>query len=45
MRAIRLFLPDGQIQALDKLVEAGKFGSRSEAIRHAIHELLRKEKR
>jgi len=45
VKQIRVFLTASQIEALDRLVEAGRFGSRSEAIRLAIHDLLRREKR
>jgi len=41
-KAVRLFLPDEMVKGLDELVEAGKFGNRSEAIRAGIRELLRK---
>jgi len=44
MRAVRLFLPDPMVKALDNLVQAGRYSSRSAAIRVAILNLLKKEK-
>jgi len=44
MEAIRLNLPSEIIQRLDKLVEAGVFPNRSEAIREGIRQVLRKYK-
>jgi len=44
MKAVRLFLPDPMVQALDRLVQAGRYSNRSAAIRMAILNLLKKEK-
>lgn len=43
MKIISLKVPERYIEYLDKLVETGKYSSRSEAIRAAIFELIRKE--
>ena len=43
MVLITFHIPEPLLKALDKLVEEGRFPSRSEAIRYAIRELLAKE--
>jgi antitoxin ParD1/3/4 len=43
MKIISVQLPHGLIKAMDKLVEQGIYPSRSEVIRSAIRELLKKE--
>ena len=43
MRIITAKLPEIYIEGLEELVRAGRYASRSEAIRVAIRELLRRE--
>jgi Arc/MetJ-type ribon-helix-helix transcriptional regulator len=43
MRMTTLFLPDKEIEGLDSLVREKKYGSRSEAIRTAIRDFLKKK--
>ena len=43
MRLITVKMPEPYVEALDELVRKGRFTSRSEAIRIAIRELLRRE--
>jgi len=43
MRIISVQLPQGLINAMDQLVRRGVYPSRSEIIREAIRELLKKE--
>ena len=43
MVLITFHIPEPMLRALDKLVEEGRFPSRSEAIRYAIRELLARE--
>ena len=43
MVTITIKLPKAYVEALDELVRKGRFTSRSEAIRFAIHELLIRE--
>ncbi|ASA78034.1 MULTISPECIES: ribbon-helix-helix domain-containing protein [Thermococcus] len=43
MRIISVQLPQGLINAMDQLVKKGVYPSRSEIIREAIRELLKKE--
>lgn len=43
MRVITVKLPDVYIEGIDELVKLGKYASRSEAIREAIRDLLRRE--
>ncbi len=43
MKLITVHLPEATVQALDDLVRQKKFPNRSEAIRFAIHDLLRDE--
>lgn len=43
MKVITVKVPKAYIDELNKLIEAGLFPSRSEAIRIAIRDLLRKE--
>ena len=42
LRAVSVHLPDGCVERLDELVRAGLFPSRSEAMRAAVRELLRR---
>ena len=42
LKLISVHLPEGYLSGLDELVKKRKFPSRSEAIRVAIRELLRK---
>gem|GEM_PF-546960 len=43
MRLISIQLPEAYIEGLEKLVETGIYPNRSEAIRHAIRDLLKRE--
>ena len=43
MRMITVKLPDIYIEGLEELVRTGRYASRSEAIRTAVRELLRRE--
>lgn len=43
MRLITVKMPEVYIEALDRLVEMGRYSSRSEAIRTAVRELLSRE--
>jgi antitoxin ParD1/3/4 len=43
MRIISVQLPQGLINAMDQLVKKGVYPNRSEVIREAIRELLKKE--
>jgi len=43
MRCMTVHLPEALIEKLDRLVELGRYPNRSEAIRVAIRDLLKKE--
>jgi len=43
MRIITVKIPESYLEGLEELVNTGRYSSRSEAIRAAIRELLRKE--
>ena len=43
MRIISVQIPQGLINAMDQLVKRGVYPNRSEVIREAIRELLKKE--
>ncbi|ALU11921.1 CopG family transcriptional regulator [Ignicoccus islandicus DSM 13165] len=43
MRLVTVKMPEAYVEAIDELVKKGRFTSRSEAIRVAIRELLRRE--
>ena len=43
MRIVSVQLPQGLINAMDQLVKKGVYPNRSEVIREAIRELLKKE--
>ena len=43
MKLLVVKVPEAYIEALDKLVKQGRYSSRSEAVRFAIRELLRRE--
>ena len=43
MRLITVKMPEIYIDGLDELVKLGRYSSRSEAIRIAVRELLRRE--
>lgn len=43
MRIITVKIPESYLEGLEELVNTGRYTSRSEAIRAAIRELLRKE--
>jgi len=43
MRIVSIHLPETYIQGLDELVRMGLFPSRSEAVRVAVRDLLRRE--
>jgi len=44
MRAISVHLPVWMIKEIDRLIREGVYKDRSEFIRHAIRELLRRER-
>ena len=43
MRLVTVKMPEAYVEAIDELVRMGRFSNRSEAIRTAIRELLRRE--
>ena len=43
MKTVVVKLPDSYVEGLEVLVRLGVFASKSEAIRHAVGELLRRE--
>ncbi len=43
MRIITVKLPDQFLEAMDELIVTGRYSSRSEIIRAALNEFLRKE--
>jgi putative addiction module CopG family antidote len=43
MRIVTVKLPEAYIEAIDELVRMGRYSSRSEVIRTAIRELLKRE--
>ncbi|MEM1644342.1 MAG: ribbon-helix-helix domain-containing protein [Ignisphaera sp.] len=43
MRIITVKMPESYIEAIDELVRLGRYASRSEVIRAAIRELLKRE--
>ncbi|BCU67226.1 CopG family transcriptional regulator [Sulfolobales archaeon HS-7] len=43
MRILTVKVPEKYIEALDELVTTGKFSSRSEVIRAALGDIIRKE--
>ena len=43
MKMITLYMPKAYIEALDKMVKAGLYGSRAEAIRAGVKDLLDEE--
>lgn len=43
MRIVTVKMPETYIEAIDELIRMGRYSSRSEVIRSAIRELLRKE--
>jgi Predicted transcriptional regulators containing the CopG/Arc/MetJ DNA-binding domain len=43
MKIISVKLPESYVEGIDELVKMGRFRSRSEAIRFAVRELLRRE--
>ena len=43
LRLITVHLPEGYIEGLDELVDRGFYPSRSEAIRIAVRDLLKRE--
>jgi len=43
VRLVTVKMPEAYVEAIDELVRKGRFTSRSEAIRVAIRELLRRE--
>jgi Arc/MetJ-type ribon-helix-helix transcriptional regulator len=42
LKAVSVHLPDECVELLDELIRAGLFPSRSEALRAALRELLKK---
>ncbi|MCC6045382.1 MAG: ribbon-helix-helix domain-containing protein [Ignisphaera sp.] len=43
MRIVTVKMPETYLEAIDELVRMGRYSSRSEVIRTAIRELLRRE--
>jgi Ribbon-helix-helix protein, copG family. len=43
MRIVTVKLPESYLEGIDELVKLGRFASRSDAIRTAVRELLRRE--
>lgn len=43
MKLVTVKMPDAYIEGLDELVRDGRYSSRSEAIRIAVRDLLRRE--
>ncbi len=43
MRIVTVKMPETYIEAIDELIRMGRYSSRSEVIRSAIRELLKKE--
>ncbi|NPA96904.1 MAG: type II toxin-antitoxin system ParD family antitoxin [Crenarchaeota archaeon] len=43
MRIVTVKMPESYIEAIDELVRMGRYSSRSEVIRAAVRELLKKE--
>jgi len=43
MRLVTVKMPETYLEGLDELVKMGRYSSRSEAIRIAVRELLKKE--
>lgn len=43
MKLVTVKMPEMYVEAIDGLVKAGRYSSRSEAIRIAVRELLRRE--
>lgn len=43
MRLVTVKMPDMYVKGIDELVRAGRYSSRSEVIRIAIRELLKRE--
>ncbi|RLG77034.1 MAG: CopG family transcriptional regulator [Thermoprotei archaeon] len=43
MRIVTVKMPEAYIEGIDELVRMGRYSSRSEVIRAAIRELLKKE--
>lgn len=43
MKLITLYVPEPYLEALDRLVKAGLYPNRAEAIRMAIRDLIRTE--
>jgi antitoxin ParD1/3/4 len=43
LKLVTLLLPEAYIEGLDELIRANMYPSRSETIRAAVHDLLRRE--
>jgi Arc/MetJ-type ribon-helix-helix transcriptional regulator len=43
MKPVHVNLPEGQVKALDSLVEKGMYPNRNEAIRSAVRDLVNSE--
>ena len=43
MRIVTVKMPEAYLEGLDELVKMGRYSSRSEAIRIAVRELLKRE--
>jgi Arc/MetJ-type ribon-helix-helix transcriptional regulator len=43
LKLVTFLLPEAYLEGLDRLVELGRFQSRSEAVRLAVKELIKRE--
>jgi len=43
LRVVTVKLPESYIEGIDELAKMGRFASRSDAIRYAVRELLKRE--
>ena len=43
MKLVTFLLPEAYLNGIDRLVELGRFQSRSEAVRNAIEEIMKEE--
>jgi Arc/MetJ-type ribon-helix-helix transcriptional regulator len=43
LKLVTFLLPEAYLEGLDRLVELGRFQSRSEAVRFAVREMIKRE--
>jgi Arc/MetJ-type ribon-helix-helix transcriptional regulator len=43
LKLVTFLLPEAYLEGLDRLVELGRFQSRSEAVRFAVKEMIKRE--